>query len=73
MLAVYRAGHREQRMNARLVEAAGVGQAGRLPLPASYSVDRFLRRIEERAFTRIDLAAALPPVSEALVDHVCRL
>jgi hypothetical protein len=72
VLALYRDKDSEQRLNATLIEQAGVGMGACLDHLDSKTVTRFIERCRREDFARIDLRSALPPVSvavrRALVD-----
>jgi len=65
ILALYRQADSEQRLNAFMAARAHVAEAA-LFGEAEQTLKRFLARVERGDFARIDLAAALPPLSAAL-------
>ncbi|MCA9662191.1 MAG: glycosyltransferase, partial [Myxococcales bacterium] len=77
ILALHARGDHEQRLNGLLAADAGVAEAATIGDPAlAEGVRRFLDRVERGGFSRVELAAALPPVStatatlaEALLDR----
>lgn len=73
LLALYKEGDREQRMNARLLEASGAGQSARFPAPPARDLDRFLGRVDGGEFSPVDLERELPPVSMVVVALVREL
>ncbi|HEY8375094.1 MAG TPA: glycosyltransferase family protein [Nannocystis sp.] len=72
-LALYRPGDAEQALNARLAEHAGVAMARDLTALTAADVRTFLARARAQDFARVDLQAALPPVSEVVVAAVAGL
>jgi hypothetical protein len=72
VLALYRDKDSEQRLNATLIEQAGVGMGACFDDLNAGLVARFIERCRRRDFARVDLKRALPPVSvavrRALVD-----
>lgn len=75
MLAVYRENDSEHRLNARLIEAAGIGVATAVDRCTSDTIQRFE---SEFAKPREELAArtrAIPPASEVVpraIDELCK-
>ena len=70
VLALHRARDHEQLLNGRLVAAAGVGATGRIDAVDRSQVSAFLERAAAGGFARVDLRAALPPVSSAVREAV---
>ena len=74
MLALHSPGDHEQRINALLGEAAGVAVGAVIGADdLGESVADFLRRVSLRGFTKVDLEAALAPVSEVVAEQVAEL
>ena len=65
LLALYRAGDHEQRLNAVMAEEAGVAVAAELGKGAR-AAPRLLERARRGDFARVDLEGALPPASAAI-------
>lgn len=72
-LALHRRDDAEQALNARLAEHAGVAVGRALEALTPADVAEFLARCRGRDFATVDLAAALPPVSEVVVAAVAGL
>jgi uncharacterized protein (TIGR00661 family) len=72
VLALYRDKDSEQRLNATLIEQAGVGMGACFDDLNAKLVAQFIERCRRQDFARVDLKKALPPVSvavrRALVD-----
>ena len=74
MLALHSPGDHEQRINALLGEAAGVAVGAVIGGDdLGEGVVDFLRRVCLRGFTKVDLEAALAPVSEVVAEQVTEL
>lgn len=73
VLALHRRGDGEQALNARLAEHAGVAVARSFEALTPGDLASFLARARAGDFTALDLAAALPPVSEVVVRAVAAL
>ncbi len=72
-LALHRRGDAEQEMNARLAEHAGVAVGRAFEALTAADVAAFLARCRRGDFAAVDLASALPPVSEVVVAAVADL
>lgn len=73
VLAGYRRGDREQKMNAMMVEAAQLGMQCGIESPDAAIVQEFCQRVRSGQFERFDLLRALPPVSQCVLDTVNHL
>lgn len=73
LLALHRARDSEQALNGELAERAGVAQRARLDRLRADDVERFLTRVREGGFARVDLRSALAPVSEVVANVVLEL
>jgi UDP-N-acetylglucosamine--N-acetylmuramyl-(pentapeptide) pyrophosphoryl-undecaprenol N-acetylglucosamine transferase len=70
ILALYRRGDHEQGMNARLLEAAGIGVGARLDRVGLQEYERFERMVTRGVGPESTAVWGLPPVSEAVADAV---
>ncbi|MCB9702961.1 MAG: glycosyltransferase [Myxococcales bacterium] len=68
ILALWRAGDHEQRLNGLMIAGAGVGAAAPIDGALAREVDEFLRRVAGAGFARVDLERALPPASRAVAE-----
>ena len=70
LLALHRSDDTEQTLNAMIASAAHVAQALPIEQVTSKFVVRFVERVGAGDFSRIDLASALRPVSDVMVELV---
>jgi hypothetical protein len=66
MLALYRRGDAEQEMNARLVEAGGIGVASMIEQASDELIRRFEAELESPRQALADKTRAMTPASEAI-------
>ncbi|MCA9564830.1 MAG: glycosyltransferase, partial [Myxococcales bacterium] len=69
LLALHHTRDFEQRLNAAMLSHSGVGLGAAISASPKPILERFLTRIAASGFSRFDLAEALPPVAEVVVDQ----
>jgi UDP-N-acetylglucosamine--N-acetylmuramyl-(pentapeptide) pyrophosphoryl-undecaprenol N-acetylglucosamine transferase len=72
MLALYRRGDSEQRLNATLAELAGVAVGSEFETAVPRAVETFVARLRTNDFAVVDLERALPPLSLVVRRTVAR-
>ena len=73
MLALHHGRDYEQALNAELAERADVAQRAKFEAVSARDVEHFLTRVRAQSFAQVELASALPPVSDVVVRSVLDL